>query len=68
MKMDSRLIAYCHGNVDFPNVGAMLANPHDPYIQRGYRPFVIRHATFLDVRIYADQTLSCLEMVWATPD
>ena len=22
-------------------MGAMLANPHDPHIQRGYRPFVI---------------------------
>ena len=23
-------------------MGAMLANHHDPYIQRGYRPFVIK--------------------------
>ena len=29
----------------FKCMGAMLANPHDPYIQRGYCPFVINNET-----------------------
>ena len=42
VKTDSGLSAYCHGNADF--AGAMLANHHNPYIQRGYRPFVIHNS------------------------
>ena len=42
MKTDSGLSAYCHRNTDV--LGAMLTNLHNPYIKRGYRPFVIMSA------------------------
>ena len=47
MKTDSGLGAYCHGNGDF--MGAILANLHNPYIQRGHRPFVILSTSLVDL-------------------
>ena len=34
----------------FECMGAMLANLHDPYIQRGYRPFVIEDTIITTIK------------------
>ena len=65
MKTDSGLMPIATEMRIFKCMGAMLANPHDPYIQRGYRPFEIDTSayqgyTLLSTRIPYHSTLVLL--------